>query len=147
MKDCFSQWEGWRCSGVRSVAFQTRTLRQDGDRYKKKRPKKSFKISSLPKVCQRGSLSPYSSLPCTIYISPKGKTFNNILEVKAFFHNAHLAGDMDLYVVKMVAWLLFVCFFVLLLSCFLFLTMTHGKNIFNSGEHVPQKLQRHQNKS
>ena len=36
-------------------------------------------------VCQRGRLPPYSSLPCTIYISPKGRAFNTIHEVNAFF--------------------------------------------------------------
>ena len=40
---------------------------------------------SVVEVCQRGRLPPYSSLPCTIYISPKGRAFNTIHEVKAFF--------------------------------------------------------------
>merc|ERR1719402_52744 len=42
-------------------------------------------------VCQRGRLPPYSSVPCTIYISPKGRAFNTIHEVNMFLKKCRQA--------------------------------------------------------
>ena len=78
-----SQWSA-RCSGARFAAFQMKAPHQGGDRccYNRKTCKNVF----FAKVCQRGRLSPYSSLPCSIYISPQGHTFNSIIEVFVFLH-------------------------------------------------------------